>query len=724
MLGDELVGCARAFGERLPFDDEALALDEIMLAGPGGNHLARPLTRRRYRTFRQSSLLDQSVYKRWQAEGATTLKQRVARRTRELLASPPTFTLDQPLRRRLDQIVEQARPAANKRSQHVADPHRLVRLLCLAVAVVAIGAVAAGTAFAVSSSAPSAAPSSGSLVVRIGQLQNPDNLNPFIGIQGLDYQIWHLNYDFLVGFDAKTLAPRPELATKWSVSPDGKTWTFTTRQGVKWQDGVPFTAADVAFTFNYIVKNDLSNLAVYTDGITGAKATGPNTVEVYTNAPKANMLRMVVPILPQHIWSKISGKAAASTFQNKPPIVGTGPFQVVGWQTGKYVHLKANPNYWGGAPHISDLYILTYTNADTMASDLKLGNIDAAVDVPFAEFKSLSTVKGIQTSKAASWQFSEPAFNCYASPNSKGNPVLRDQVFRQALNYAIDRNKIVSTAFNGYAMPGSSLIVPYSPYHWQPPAATAFTYDPAKANQMLDAAGYKKGADGYRTTKQGKPLTLRLMVTTDSPANEVAGKLAVQWFKDVGVRVNLSIVDPGVLTSAQYEFTGKTYTPDWDMFMWYWTQDVDPAFMVSIYTPLQSTGSGWNDCLWTDPAYTKLSNEAATTIDQAQRIPLVQQAQQIFYTASPYAIMAYPYQLEAWNTNRLTGWTKAPAGVGAAIYNYNNIDTYRNLALNATATKTGGARGGLIAAIAAAVVVVIIVVLIFVLRRRPRAVEE
>ena len=103
-----------------------------------------------------------------------------------------------------------------------------------------------------------------------------------------------------MGFDAKTLAPRPELATKWSVSPDGKTWTFTTRQGVKWQDGVPFTAADVAFTFNYIVKNDLSNLAVYTDGITGAKATGPNTVEIYTKAPKANMLRMVVPILPQH----------------------------------------------------------------------------------------------------------------------------------------------------------------------------------------------------------------------------------------------------------------------------------------------------------------------------------------------------------------------------------------------------------------------------------------
>ncbi len=602
---------------------------------------------------------------------------------------------------------------------------RLVRLCATLAAVVALVAVGAGAAQAVTSSSPvPSASSSGSLVLRVGQLQSPDNLNPFVGIQGLDYQIWHLNYDFLVGFDAKSLAPRPELATSWTHSADGKTWTFQTRQGVKWQDGVPFTAADVAFTFNYIVKNNLSNLAVYTDGITGAKATGPNTVEIYTKAPKANMLRMVVPILPQHIWSKIPGKAAGATFQNKPPIVGTGPFQVVGWQVGKFVHLKANASYWGGAPHISDLYILTYTNADTMASDLKLGNIDAAVDVPFAEFRALSSTTGIKTSKSASWQFSELAFNCYAGSGSKGNPVLRDQVFRQALNYAIDRNKIVATAFNGYAQVGSSLIVPYSPFHWQPSTSDTFSYDPAKANQMLTAAGYKMGSNGYRTTKQGKPLSLRLMVTTDSPANVVAGKLTVQWFRNVGVKVILSVVDPGVLTAAQYQFSGNTYTPNWDMFMWYWTQDVDPAFMVSIYTPAQSTGYGWNDCLWTDPTYTKLAGEAATTIDQTKRIPLVQQAEKVFYDSSPYVIMAYPYQLEAWNTNKWTGWTQAPSSVGSAIYNYNNIDTYKNVRPNVAAKSTGGARGGLIVAIVAAVIVFVAVIVFFARRGRSHAVEQ
>ena len=180
-----------------------------------------------------------------------------------------------------------------------------------------------------------------------------------------------------------------------------------------------------------------------------------------------------------------------------------------------------------------------------------------------------------------------------------------------------------------------------------------------------------------------------------------------------------------MLVSAQYQFAGNTYTPNWDMFMWYWTQDVDPAFMISIYTPAQSTGSGWNDYLWTDPAYTKLSNEAATTIDQAKRIPIVQHAERRYYQASPYVIMAYPYQLEAWNSAKWTGWTKAPAADGAAIYDYNNIDTYRNLRLasDATTSTGGGARGVTIVLIVVAVVVVAGVALLLVRRRRSQALE-
>ena len=559
----------------------------------------------------------------------------------------------------------------------------MVLLLLLLVAAV-VGVARAGA-----SSSPVPAEK---VTLHIGWVQEPDNLNPFIGIQGTDYMLWHMNYDFLVGFDAKTLEPRPELATAWEVSPDGKVWTFTIRSDSKWQDGVPVTARDVAFTFNYINDNQLLNLSTYTNGITKAEVVDDTHVKIYTKAPKANMLRMVVPILPEHIWSKVTGKAATTSFQNKPPIVGDGPFQVVEWQKGKFVRLAANPTYWGGKPKVDEVILQLYTNPDTMAQDLKLGTLDGAVDIPPAQFKPLNGQDGITTSKSTSWNFIELAMNSYDSPNSKGNPVLKDQQFRTAVNWAVDRQKVVAVAYQQYATLGSSLVVPYSKYHWEPPAGEAFGYDPAKARQILDAAGYKDvNGDGFRETKGGKKLVLRFYATTDSTQNQTAGKLIVGWLKDVGIKLDYQVIDSGALINYQYEYTGNTYTPDWDMFIWYWVQDVDPNFIVDIYTPQQI--EGWNDCLWTDPEYTKLNAQQATTIDETKRIPIVQQMQQIFYQGAAYAILAYPYQLEAYNTDKWQGWVHVPGAApdgqqGAVIYNYNNIDTYRFVEPKAAAATT------------------------------------
>jgi len=559
----------------------------------------------------------------------------------------------------------------------------MVLLLLLLVAVV-VGVARAGA-----SSSPVPAEK---VTLHIGWVQEPDNLNPFIGIQGTDYMLWHMNYDFLVGFDAKTLEPRPELATAWEVSPDGKVWTFTIRSDSKWQDGVPVTARDVAFTFNYINDNQLLNLSTYTNGITKAEVVDDTHVKIYTKAPKANMLRMVVPILPEHIWSKVTGKAATTSYQNKPPIVGDGPFRVVEWQKGKFVRLVANPTYWGGKPKVDEVILELYTNPDTMAQDLKLGTLDGAVDIPPAQFKPLNGQDGITTSKSTSWNFIELAMNSYDSPNSKGNPVLKDQQFRTAVNWAVDRRKVVDVAYQQYATLGSSLVVPYSKYHWEPPAGEAFGYDPAKARQILDAAGYKDvNGDGFRETKGGKKLVLRFYATTDSTQNQTAGKLIVGWLKDVGIKLDYQVIDSGALINYQYEYTGNTYTPDWDMFIWYWVQDVDPNFIVDIYTPQQI--EGWNDCLWTDPEYTKLNAQQATTIDDAKRIPIVKQMQQIFYQGAAYAILAYPYQLEAYNTDKWQGWVHVPGAApdgqqGAVIYNYNNIDTYRFVEPKAAAATT------------------------------------
>jgi peptide/nickel transport system substrate-binding protein len=609
------------------------------------------------------------------------------------------------------------------RSRGGARRHKRV-LLSLMLAGGAV-LVLAGAALAASSPAPQA-----KTTLRIGWVQDVDNLNPFIGLQGTDYMLWHLNYDFLVGFDPQTLEPRPELATAWEVSPDGKVWTFTIRSGSTFQDGVPVTAKDVAFTFNYIVDNELLNLATYTNGIVKAEALDDTTVKIYTDAPKANMLKMVVPILPEHIWSKVSGKAATSTYQNKPPIVGNGPFQIVEWQKGKFVRLEANPDYWGGAPKVDEVIFQLYTNPDTMAQDLKLGTIDGALDVPPAQFKQIGAEPGLTANNATSWRFIELGMNCYDSPNSLGNPVLLDKQFRQAVNWAVDRQKVADVAYQGYATVGSSIIVPYSKYHWEPPADALFTYDPAKANELLDAAGYKDvNGDGFRETKDGKKLSLRFYATSDSPENQTAGKLIVGWLGDVGIKLQFRVLDVGALLDAQYNYKGDTYAPDWDLFIWYWTQDVDPNFQVDIYTPAQI--EGWNDCLWTDPEYTKLNTQQLQTIDETARKPIIDRMQQIFYEAAPYALLAYPFQLEAYNTAKWQGWVHVPGNAtggqkGAVLYSYNNIDTYRFVEPKTAiaATTTSSSNTTLIIVIVAVVLVVVVAALLLLRRGRGRAETE
>ncbi len=600
-----------------------------------------------------------------------------------------------------------------------------VRTLALLIGLLVL---ASATAVAADASSGDTSPAATERTTfRVGWLLEPDNLNPFMGMLGQDYQIWHLNYDFLVGFQPNDLSPRPELAESWEVSADGTKWTFKIRQGVKWHDGRPLTARDVAFTFNYIVKNDLQTISIYTGGITGAEALDDTTVVITTEKPKANMLAMIVPIIPEHIWSKISAKAATSSYQNPPPIVGSGPFQVVEWRKGRFIRLEANPDYWGEKPKVDELIFQNYTNADTMTADLKQGAIGAAVGLPQAQFPALAKTPGVTGLKGTHWRFHELGFNCYDSPDSLGNPVLLDERFRHALNWAIDRDKITEVAFFGQADVGSTIIVPYSAYHWQPSADRLYAYDPQKAEAELDAAGYKDtDGDGFREDLKGDPLSLRLYVTTDSPENQAAGKLIAGWFADIGLKINLKIIDAGVLLNAQYNYEDDTYAPDYDMFVWFWTYDYDPDIMLNVPTPWQI--EGWNDTLWTDPEYSRLCKEQEQTIDVQKRISLVQQMQQIVYESSPYLVFSYPFQLEAYRSDLWEGVVPSPSDYegydGSAFYNYMNVDTYLGVQPKAT-EQTSESGAGRIVLMALVVVVVIVAVVVWALaRRRGRSLEE
>jgi len=577
-------------------------------------------------------------------------------------------------------------------------------------------------------------PAAGTVVYKVGWLAEPDNLNPFIGYLWSSFEVWDLAYESLVGYDYGTLTPTKGdqatgLATDWSVTPDGKTWTFTIRQDSTWSDGVPVTAKDVAFTYNYIIKNELANFTSYVQYIDKAVALNDTTVRFDCSQPKANMLSHWVPILPEHIWSKVSGKDAAAAYSNKPPFVGSGPFTCVTWKNNSYVEMVARKDYWRGAPKIDEILFEYYTNADTMVQDLKSGNIDGCSGLLSAQFRQLQGQPGIEARTVRTNGFDELGFNCYEG-TSRGNPVLRDAKFRQALNWAVDKDRICAIVYGGHAEPATTIITAgyYKDpdWHWEPSADQKYSFDLEKAKQALDAAGYTDtNGDGVREYK-GKPIELRLAARSESMNSQSAAKLLAGWFEQIGLKIDLQTMDDGALSDAMYAKVNGKLSPDYDMFLWGWYSDLDPDAILSDFTTAQI--GGWSDCAWSDSEYDKLYDEQAHTLDSVARKQIMDKMQQIVYEQSPYIVLAYSNDLEAFNTAKWQGYTQSPAKVGNTLFPpYGNAGSENFLLIEpktAQAVTSGGSNTALIVGLIVALAVIAIVVLLVVRRRRPQVLEE
>ena len=576
--------------------------------------------------------------------------------------------------------------------------------------------------------ADSPSPSS-KTVIHFGWTSDPDSLNPFLGYTSSSTELDHLNYDLLVGYDAKTLQPKPELATSWSHDASGKVWTFKLRKGVLWSDGKPFTAKDVVWTYKFVMGDSANYYAAYVTYFTDVKALDDYTVQITTSQPKGNMLNLWIPILPEHVWAKIPAKQITGSFQNNPPIVGTGPFQVVERKKDNYVRLVANKHYWRAVPKVDEVIFETYQDPDTMVQDLKSGHLQALWNPPQAQFVPLSKTKNLTAIKYITKGFDELGFNCYQNVHSKGNPVLRDWRFRQALNWAIDKAKIVKIAYAGYGVADSTSIIQshyyHDPdYHWEPPASVKYTFDPAKAKAALDAAGYKDtNGDGIRDYK-GKPIELRLWARSQSQTSQRAGKLIAGWLKEIGLKIDFSVMDQEAIAAKQTAQDGKgNWAPDYDMFIWDWGGDPDPDFILSVL--LGSQIGGWSDSYYNNAEYNRLYLEQQLQLDKTKRKAIIDRMQQIVYKESPYILLSYVIDLEAYNTGQWAGWVHSPAG-GAVWYSADNIDSYIFVHPRAAtaATSSGLSAGAWAGIIVAAVVVIGAIVWIVVRSRRRPEIEE
>ena len=594
---------------------------------------------------------------------------------------------------------------------------------CLTAAGVAIALAVLLVVPVASAAAASPSPSPSAVTAyRIGILEHFDGINPFSAWSGPSRECFRLGYNFLTWYD-REYKPVPDLARSWETSVDGRTWTFHIIEGMKWQDGAPLTASDIAFTYNLVLQTQDAAYAQYLSGVTSVTAPDDKTVVITTRKPNAGMLALYIPILPEHIWREADPENLGG-FGNWP-MVGSGPFRVAELEKGKWIRIEANQDYpqeLGGPPTIDEVYFVIHQNADSLIQDFKAGHLDAIANWPATYYKILRSLPGTTAVAAPAIGFHELGFNCWASPKSKGNPLLRDVAVRQAIAWAIDRDKINATATAGLAAPGTSLISPVQGlWHWTVPAGRKVAYDPQRAEQILDDAGYTDhDGDGVRENAAGKQLDFRLVTLDEYPEDQAAGKMIVSWCADIGVKLRLDQKDEGAFADEVYD------NADYDLFIWSWRGDIDPGFMLSTFTTAQILN--WGDSQYSNPEYDRLYDDQAQALDPRKpddptaRKAITDKMQAILYRDTPYVILWYNVNLQAFRTDRWKGYGTVPLKDGAPFFNLTRA-TYQDLeprAVSVAATRSGGS-SWVYVLVAAAVVAVVVVLLI--VRRRPKTVE-
>ena len=508
----------------------------------------------------------------------------------------------------------------------------------------------------------------GKHVLRVGITREVESLNPMLVWSMQGYEVMNLNYNYLVSWD-EDLTPVSSLALDWDVDEEGVLWTFYLQEGATWHDGEPFTAEDVKFTFEYIRDNELGYFYDYVAGMEAIEVIDEHTVTILTDEPLAWMPGILVPILPKHIWEEVDPEDAEGDFANNDP-VGTGPFRVIEYAKGEYVRMAANKDYFMGAPALDEVIFVQYANADLMVQALKQGDLDIITDVPGSAFKALEQTDdpNIVTLVADSPSFSELAFNVWDDPESQGNPLLLDKNIRIAIEYALDRQEIIDVGYNGYDTPASVLVPPLYDF-WHLDLGDDFrAFDQARAEEILDEAGYALGADGIRVSPDGDPLSFTLLIRSESTDGQQAGALIKDFLAEVGIEITISVIDEGTLTDRIYE-------GDFDMFIWGWYVDVDPTSILKVMTTDEIMS--WSDSFYSNPVYDEMHLRQQRIMDRDERQELIFEMQRMIYEDAPYIILSYDPELQAWRSDRYEGWVRNPR-TGPVIYT-NVVDTYVQL---------------------------------------------
>lgn len=534
--------------------------------------------------------------------------------------------------------------------------------------------------------------------LRIGIVQSIDSLNPFIGVNDNAYIFYGLVYDYLISLD-EDLQPKPNLATSWNIvaeyEPYGSVWQYNLTHNAYWHDGEHFTADDVVFTFEYQIGEKWSTMWAYqpyTLLVGSVEKVDEYTVRLHFEKNGESVAcsfgdSLMMPIVPEHYWSEISYIDAGFSHVNPHPL-GSGPFVCTDrtydeFLRGDRLILYKNEKYHGAVEygkeiHFDRLILESYLEPAALLADVQRGAIDIAqFDAP--TFMSLQSwleknpTETLHTHAGPKCTGYSVEIGICMNPVSPGTNHLRlDPAVRQAMAHATDKAFICNHIYRGLAEIGSTILSPVFPeWYWEPDESEVYDFDIARANELLDEAGYLWNGDhtvryapaDHPYNLAAGPLELRFELVVEQEIIEdraTAMFLTDEW-EQIGIVLEPMYVDTALWGTIVY---GGVY----DLMLTYWSGDPDPNYLLYVQTT--DALDGWSENWYSNPDYDHNYTLSVLEVDQEARLEYVLNCQRLMYRDSAFIVTAYPYECTAWRTDRFSGWGDWIAHPGRALSNF------------------------------------------------------